>query len=188
MTCEPITEAREAAAPNKAAVMAPDYQIQRQAEAARALRESLAKLGETDPDLILDMTEGETSLFECIDALLLRIASDKALVVGTDSVIADLEARKRRVEKRIEFDRGLIEQAMAIAELPKIERPAATLSLANRPPALRVDDEAAIPAEFWTTGAPKLERKALTDALKSGRTIPGAALSNAAPSLTVRIK
>ncbi len=169
-------------------VRAPEYLIQRQAEAAAALRDSLAKLGETDPDLILDMTEGETSLFECIDALLLRMASDKALVVGTDSVISDLEARKRRVEKRIEFDRGLIEQAMAIAELPKIERPAATLSLANRPPSLRIENEADVPAEFWTAGAPKLERKALTEALKEGRTIPGAVLSNAAPSLTVRTK
>jgi hypothetical protein len=166
----------------------PEYRIQREAEAARAIRESLLKLGETDPDLLLDMAEGETSLFECIDALLLRIASDKALVVGTEAVVSDLEARKRRVEKRIESDRGLIEQAMAIAEVATIERPAATLSLANRAPSLRIDSEADIPAEFWTAGAPKLERKALTDALKEGRPIPGVALSNAAPSLTMRMK
>lgn len=171
-----------------AAIHAPDYRIAREAEAAKAIRESLAKLGETDAELLLDMTEGETSLFECIDALLLRMASDKALVIGTESVVSDLEERKRRVEKRIAFDRGLIEQAMAIAELPKIERPAATLSLSSRAPSLRVDDEAAIPAEFWTAGAPKLERKALTEALKEGRPIPGVALSNAAPSLTVRTK
>ena len=172
----------------EAAIRAPDYRIAREAEAAKALRESLAKLGETDADLLLDMTEGETSLFECIDALLLRMASDKALVVGTDSIVSDLEARKRRVQKRIEFDRGLIEQAMSIAELPKIERPAATLSLVARPASLRIDDEAAIPAEFWTAGAPKLESKCLTAALKDGRAIPGAALSNAAPSLTMRTK
>jgi len=183
-----VSEAREAAAPNKAAAVAPDYRIQREAEAAKALRESLAALGETDPDLLLDMTEGETSLLECIDALLLRMSADKALVVGTEAVIGDLDARKRRVEKRIEFDRGLIEQAMAIAELPKIERPAATLSLASRAPSLRIESEADIPAEFWKAGAPKLERKALTDALKEGRAIPGAVLSNAAPSLTVRTK
>jgi len=171
-----------------AAALAPDYRIAREAEAAKAIRESLAKLGETDPDLLLDMTEGETSLFECIDALLLRMAADKAMIVGTESVISDLESRKRRVERRTEFDRGLIEQAMAIAELPKIERPAATLSLAARAPSLRIESEPDIPAEFWTAGAPTLERKALTDALKSGRPIPGAALSNAAPSLTVRVK
>ena len=171
-----------------AVAYAPDYRLTREAEAARAIRESLAALGETDEELLLDMAEGETSLFECIDALLLRMSADRALVVGTDSVIADLDARKRRVEKRIALDRSLIEQAMAIAELSKVERPAATLSLAARAPALRLDDESAIPAEFWTAGPPKLERKALTDALKEGRPVPGAALSNAAPSLTVRVK
>lgn len=137
---------------------------------------------------MLDMIEGETSLVECIDALLSRMAADRALVEGTDKVISDLEARKDRVKRRIDFDRALIEQAMMTAEIAKLERPAATLSLANRAAALRVDSEADIPAEFWTAGAPKLDRKGLTDALKSGRPVPGAALSNAAPSLTVRVK
>lgn len=164
------------------------YRIDREAEAAKGLRESLAKLAEGDEELMLDMIEGETSLVECIDALLLRGAADKGLAVGIDAVMADLQARKARVEKRIAFDRALIEQAMMIAEIAKLERPAATLSLANRPAAVRVDNEADIPAEFWTAGAPKLDRKALAAALKEGRAVTGAALSNAAPSLTVRVK
>lgn len=164
------------------------HRIDREAEAAKGLRESLAKLAEGDEELMLDMIEGQTSLVECIDALLLRGAADKGLAVGIDAVMADLQARKARVEKRIAFDRALIEQAMMIAEIAKLERPAATLSLANRPAAVRIDNEADIPAEFWTAGAPKLDRKALTAALKEGRAVTGAALSNAAPSLTVRVK
>ena len=162
--------------------------IEREAQAAKALRESIAQLAEGDEDLMLDMIEGETSLVECIDALLLRMASDRALVEGTAKVASDLQERARRVEKRIAFDRALIEQAMMTAEIAKLERPAATLSLANRAPSLRVDSEPDIPAEFWTAGAPKLDRKALTDALRSGRPVSGAALSNAAPSLTVRTR
>lgn len=162
--------------------------LDREARAAASLRASLEQLAEGDEDLMLDMIEGETSLLECIDALLLRNAADRALVEGTDKVIADLQARKDRVKRRMEFDRALIEQAMMTAEISKIERPAATLSLANRAPSLRLENEADIPAEFWTAGAPKLDRKALTDALKSGRPVPGAALSNAAPTLTVRVK
>ncbi len=164
------------------------YRIDREAEAAKGLRESIAKLAEGDEDLMLDMIEGETSLVECIDALLLRGAADKALVVGTDAVVADLQARKARVERRIAFDRAMVEQAMMTAEITKLERPAATLSLTNRPASLRLDNEADIPAEFWTAGAPKLDRKALTAALKEGRAVTGAALSNAAPTLTVRTK
>lgn len=164
------------------------YQIDREAEAAKSLRESLAKLAEGDEELMLDMIEGETSLVECIDALLLRGAADRSLVVGIEAVSSDLQTRKARVEKRIAFDRALIEQAMVIAEIPKLERPAATLSLANRQASLRVENEADIPAEFWIAGAPKLDRKALSAALKEGRAVTGAALSNAAPSLTVRVK
>jgi hypothetical protein len=158
--------------------------IEREAKAAASLRESLRQLGEGDEELMLDMIEGETSLVECID----RNAADRALIEGTERVIADLQSRADRVERRIKFDRALIEQAMMTAEITKIERPVATLSLTNRAASLRVDSEADIPAEFWTAGAPKLDRKALSAALKEGRPVPGAALSNAAPSLTVRVK
>lgn len=164
------------------------YQIEREAQAAKSLRASLQQLGENDESLMLDMAEGETSLFECIDALLVRGLNDKGLIVGIDAVISDLQERKARIGKRIEFDRALIEQAMATAEISKVERPLATLSLTTRAPSVRIEQESDIPSEFWTASAPKLDRKALSDALKSGRPVPGATLSNAAPSLTVRIK
>ena len=77
--------------------------IDREARAAASLRQSLAQLAEGDEDLMLDMIEGETSLVECIDALLLRMAADRALVEGTAKVVSDLQERARRVERRIAF-------------------------------------------------------------------------------------
>ena len=112
----------------------------------------------------------------------------KFVVAGAEKVVADLEARAKRVEDRIRMRRGLIEQAMVIAEIKKLERPAATLSLTNRPASLVVSDEAAIPSRFWVAADPKLDRKALSAALKEGEAVAGATLSNAAPSLTVRVK
>lgn len=182
----------------------------REAQAAKALRESIAAL-DADDALLLDTIEGETSLFETIDAVLARMAQDQALVRGCESVIGDLEARKARFEHRIKSDRALIEQALMIAEIDtKLERPAGTLSLAKRAPVLVVETEAEIPAQFWKTGAPTLDKKALTEALRERRKaldalpedpearavalaalppeIPGATLSNAAPSLTIRTK
>lgn len=187
MTPQPIRSKRPETAKNGSGAAA-TYGIEREAQAAKGLRESLAKLAEGDEDLMLDMIEGETSLVECIDALLVRMAGDRALVEGTAKVVSDLQDRARRIERRIDFDRALIEQAMATAEIAKLERPAATLSMAARAASLRVDSEADIPAEFWNAGPPKLDRKALTSALKDGRPVPGAALSNAAPSLTVRTR
>jgi hypothetical protein len=159
----------------------------REAQAVKALRESMAVLNEDDA-LLADTIEGETGLFEMIDSLLARRASDLVMIEGTKAVVADLEARTERFKRRIEADRALIEQAMMIAELPKIERPCATLSLSARAPRVEITTEADIPAEFWKAGEPTLDRKALKAALESGRHVAGAVLSNAAPSLTVRVK
>ena len=160
----------------------------REAEAARVLRESLAQVDAEDEVLLLDTIEGETGLFEAVDALLARIGENRAMVVGTDAQMVDLGDRRRRFEARIDADRALLEQAMLVAEIPKLERPGATLSLTTRAAKVEVSAEADIPAEFWKVGDPKLDKKAVGDALKAGRTVPGACLSNAAPTLTVRTK
>lgn len=194
MSDQPLSAAKAGAAqarsaiPNKDAPEAAAFRIQREAEAAGALRDSLAQLVENDETLALDMIEGETSLVECIDALLEANTQDAVIVAGVERVASDLSARKIRVEGRIQMRRALIEQAMLTAEIKKLERPAATLSLANRPASLIVADESAIPSRFWIAADPKLDRKALSAALKEGEAVTGAALSNAAPSLTVRVK
>lgn len=158
----------------------------REAQAVAALRSSITAL-DADDQLLLDTIEGETALFEIIDALVLRMAETRGLAAGVDGMISTLQARKERLEKRAETDRALIEQALMIAELEKLERPGATLFLSRRAPKIEVQTEADIPAEFWEAQPPKLDRKALLAALKAGASVPGVCLSNAAPSLTVRI-
>jgi len=161
----------------------------REALAAKALRESIAALNAgDDEDLVLDTIEGETGLFEAIDALLARLIADKGLISGLAGAYAELAARQARFERRVETTRALIEQALSIAEIVKLERPAATLSMTQRGPKLEVATEAEIPARFWKASDPKLDRKALTDALKAGEDIAGAYLSNAAPTLAIRTK
>jgi hypothetical protein len=157
--------------------------------AAKALRDSLVALNGEDDVLLLDMIEGETNLLEDIDAVLGRMAETRVMIAGLETVTADLDARKRRFEERLKFDKTLIEQALMIAEIDvKIERPMATLFMSARAPKTEITTESDIPAEFWKAGEPALDKKALADALKAGRGIPGAVLSNAAPSLTIRVK
>lgn len=161
----------------------------KEAKAVASLRESLRQMGlEDDETLIADSIEGETSLYEAVDKLLLSIAEAEGLAKGARQAAADIDHRAERFDKRAEAGRAIIEQALMVAELEKIERPAATLFLARRAPKLELTDEADIPAEFWKTGDPTLDRKALAAALKGGRPVPGACLSNCAPSLTVRTK
>lgn len=180
----------------------------REAEAVRILRQNLAIL-DSDDELLMGMIEGETTFFECLDALLLDEAEITGLVAGVDEAIVTLKGRKDRFEKRRESRRGLIEQMLLVAQVDvAIERPLATLSLARRPAQLVIETEADIPAEYWKTPEPVLDRKALLAALNERAkqiaalpedptdraeaiaalpsAIPGATLSNAAPSLTIR--
>lgn len=160
----------------------------KEAKAVMALREGLAGLLDAgDPELLIDTIEGETSLFEAIDRLLLTIAESDGLASGARAVAAEIQHRAERFTKRAETARAMIEQALMIADLEKVERPGGTLSLVRRAPKLELTEEADIPAEFWKAGDPKLDKKALAAAIKEGRSIPGACLSNAAPSLTIRI-
>ena len=160
----------------------------KEAQAVAALRSSMEALAGEDEILLLDTIEGETGLLEAVDALLNRMTETRALIVGTEAVASELDVRKRRFEARLETDRALIEQALMIAELDKLERPTATLSLAKRQPRVEVQTESDVPARFWKAADPKLDKKALLDALKAGEAVPGACLSNAAPTLSVRSK
>jgi hypothetical protein len=181
----------------------------KEAQAVAAIRESLRQMSEGDDEtLLLDTIEGQTSLLEILDAVLERMTDSEVNIEGVEVVAKALSGRKARFEQRLKADRTILEQAMTIAGLAKIERPTATLSLANRPPSLTVTEESEIPADFWKPGDPTLDRKRLAQALKDRAAalaalpdepeakaaalaalppeIPGATLSNGAPSITIR--
>lgn len=166
-------------------------ELDKQATAAKALLDSIRSVDPTDEILALDAVEGETDLFEVVDAILLRRAATLALAEGTKAAVADLQQRQKRFEERAAYDRTLIEQALALAELKTVQRPVATLTMADRKPSLVITTEADIPARYWKPGAPTLDRKALAADLAElgdGEVIPGAVLSNGAPTLTIRTK
>lgn len=165
-----------------------DFDPVREAEAARAIRESLIAMGEgEDAELLHDSIEGETGLFDIFDKLVAAEDEDLILLDGISARLAELTDRKRRITRRKDMRRAAIDQALAIAELQKCERPTYTLSLTKRPASVIVSEEADIPAEFFKS-EPKLDKKAVADALKAGQTVPGACLSNAAPTVTIKRK
>jgi hypothetical protein len=166
-----------------------EHKLHNQIRAATALRESLKATGD-DEDLIRDMIEGETSLHEMIDRVVLSMDEDEMLVTGLEARASELSDRKKRLEDRIGRKRAMIEQAMVVGEIQKLERPTFTLSLRKTPPKIIIEDEAAIPSQFWKAASPTLDKKALADALnaEAAAPIPGASLSNGGISLTKRNK
>jgi hypothetical protein len=156
-----------------------------EAAAAQALRDSIASLN-ADADTIRDTIEGETGLHEAISRVMGFIQEDHILIAGIEQMIQTLAARRDRLSDRVDFYRAAIEQAMTIGEIQTMELPDATVTVRRVAPKLEVVDESAIPAVFWTPQDPKLDRKAVTDALKAGNEVPGAMLGNGGITLFIR--
>jgi hypothetical protein len=146
-----------------------EYHLRQQAEAAKtivaALRESF---GGDDLALLADAVEGETDLYEAVDAVLDEIDQTEVLISGLKEKEGQFTSRRRSMEERVKRLRSLIEQAMAVSEQDKLRRPAATLTLRKLAPDVIVLAEADIPAEFFVPQPPpppKLDKPALKQAL-----------------------
>jgi hypothetical protein len=150
---------------------APDARrdLEKELAAAEALKFQLTSVfneGESDTDLLKDMIEGETNLFETVDRILLQIALDQANLVGIDKAQSTVEVRRKRIESRVDTMRTMLASALEIVEEKRFERPLATITLKPTPRKVLVTDEAAIPAQFWKTPDPTLSKKDLADAIK----------------------
>lgn len=141
-----------------------------------------------DPQALLDTLEGETDLAEVLQRVASQVLEYEALAKATQLRIDDLQARKARTVKAAETLRTIIIQAMDTANIPKVAGPEMTLSFRQTAGSAVIDDESQIPADYFKTVAPKLDKKAVTDALKEGEAIPGAHMSNGSLSLTIRVK
>jgi hypothetical protein len=176
----------EVAAPQRKRGIDNVDRLQRETEAARILREQLADLMDGDEIAIRDTIEGETNLHELIASVAEDIATDEASVAGIKAHIETMKARKERLERRIEFRRSAILNAMSIGEVKKLELAIATLSRKPVPPKVQIVNEAEIPSQFWKRADPTLDKKAIADALKNNEQVPGATLSNGGETLAVK--
>ena len=157
--------------------------LRRESAAARGL---LDALGDLDEATRHDTAEGETGLFEAIDAALDHLDDCAAIAAGCEHVAALYRERADKAKARAERVRGLIEQAMLIAEVPTVNRPLATLTVKATKPKPLVADEAAIPARFWKQPDPVLNKKAINEAVAGGEEVPGITMDNGGTSLQIR--
>lgn len=131
--------------------------------------------------------ESETDVHE----VLLRIERNRceaaAMAGGLAGYIAELELRQTRLERRERAMRDLAFRIMEMTGLRKIETAEATFSIANGQPRVVVTDEAALPdAVCKFTRTP--DKTKIKEWLKAGTAVPGAALSNSEPHLTIRTR
>lgn len=160
----------------------------------QVVRQQIENLKVSHPDLIEDdeawlaSLESETKFEELVTQLVRRIDDSKALAEGTAGRLTELQERKARMLHRMESLRNLLFKLMESAELAKLELPEATISVRKGSPQLIGEaDPASLPDDLCKISRSP-DRTAIKEALKTGQTVPGFSLSNATPSLSIRIK
>lgn len=139
-----------------------------------------------DDEMALTAVEGETGLIEAISSAVARLHDLDAHAEAISLQMKALGERKSRFEAQHDRIKAAVAVAMGQAELRKLELPSATLSIRAVPPKAEIIDEALVPSKFWKPADPKLDRKALLDALKSKEDVPGAMLSNGGETLAIK--
>ena len=141
-----------------------------------------------DERTLADTVEGQTDLYEILASVVRAALFDEALAVGLKGHIQVLQDRLDRLTERAAERRRIARDAMSEVDIRKVTAPDFTLSLRPGSPALVVVDEAAIPEPYWEARDPRLNRAGLIADLKMGAPIPGVALSNPEPVLSVRVR
>lgn len=163
------------------------HRLIQETKAAEVLREQIKTIAGDDEDVLRDSIEGETSIHELLEKVVEQVVNDVAMVESIGAVCKKLKERQDRIEKRISWFRTAAASAMEVAGIKKKETPFGTVSLKNVPPSVVITDEAAIPSEFWKVSDPKLDKKAVLEALKDNKPVPGAELSNGSISVQIRV-
>ena len=146
----------------------------------------IAMFGGGDDEALCDTLEGMSSFPDLAAATIRSALEDEAFAEGLGNLIAQMQARKQRLEARSKAKRELVERAMILADQYKLPFPDMTLSLVRRPAFVQVTDKDLVPAEFFSTPKPEIRTSKIKAALDKGQDVPGAHLSNGGIGLTIR--
>lgn len=157
------------------------------------IRQQIANLLTTCPELAeddvlrADMIEGETEAFTFLSIIARKIGETDALLDGTATYIAELSERAGRLNRRCVSLRTLAFKTMEAADIKKAELAEATLSIRAGGRKVVITQESEIPGHLVKV-VRSPDKTAIREKLLAGEYVPGAELSNAEPSLSIRTK
>lgn len=117
----------------------------------RAVDWLVSQCGDDASDMLPDFLEGETDLHKLITRLHEGIANDAGMVTGIKERKADLDARQKRLEARIDAQKGAIVMLMQAGQQSKVELPEVTYLLRDGKPKLVVTVPDAVPPHLQRT-------------------------------------
>ena len=150
------------------------------------------RLIEADPEIdettLIDTVNGATNLAEALGEVIRAALEEESLADALRARLAAMKERLERIETAYSKKREVAQAVMEDAGIERLLEPDFTVSLRISPPGVAVVSEAEIPDPYWIPQPPKLDRKGILDALKAGKTVPGATFTNSKVSLAVRSK
>jgi hypothetical protein len=158
------------------------------AAADAALREALLRefptLADDEPAL-LDTLDGISDFPERCRALIVSSFDDETMAEALAARVKKMASRKSRLEDRAARKKYLVQAAMETAARRRFDFPEATVTLTKGSRHVIVTDEKALPDAYV-----KIIRKPIKadikTALEGGDEVPGAVLSNPAPTISIR--
>jgi hypothetical protein len=148
------------------------------AQEYRALGDKLADL-DLDEQTILDTLEGAAGELEAkAEAVACFSHGLDAMAAAIKAREGELKARRESVEKRAQSLREYLSRTLQACGIEKIERPGASISF-RKSTAVVINEPGLIPAEYMRhpePPPPAPDKKAIVDALKAGKEVPGAHL------------
>lgn len=131
-------------------------------------------------EVIADTLEGMAGAVEVkATNVAMFIRNMESSAEAIKSAEAAMSARRKAIEARAKRVREYLQAQMTRTGITKIECPYFKLAIRDNPPAVVVDAESQIPAEFMRTPEPPPpapDKKAIAETLKAGRDVPGAHL------------
>jgi len=147
-----------------------------------------AQYADIDDETLTDTLEGISRLPDTIEAVVRSSLDDAALIEALKGRMQELELRLERFKDRCEKKRALARWAMVEARLEKIMAADFSVGLRKAIEKVEVIDEGSIPLAYFVPQVPKLDRRAVTEALRRGDIVTGAELVLGEPSIQVRVR
>lgn len=151
--------------------------------AERLLVTYRAQLGD-DVEAAADLVEGQTGFMEAVDTVVARIALLEDHIEALIAHGRKLNDRNSRYKAQHEALRKALLSALELTNMRSIERPTATISQRRGAQQVVIINDAEIPADYLIPQPPKVNTKAIKEALQNGP-VPGAELSNGPTSLNL---
>ena len=141
----------------------------------------LERLADTTDDLPPEVIRDTVEALEgAIEAKAVSVAAVVRNLETHAELIRDaakqLAERAARAEKRAESLKAYMLFCLQASGISKVTAPEYTISVRNNPESVRIADDAELPAEFLVqppAPPPKPDKRAIKDALKAGRDVPG---------------